>query len=122
MLESCRKGNTTRLTVALAITALALSVPVCSAQAYPGMHATPAGHSRPDAAPDSHEECVFKAIRAEVPLIDQSAPPILGIADVLVLPLMRTASRLIHSFEEFRDTFFVLLPTHERSPPVSFLS
>lgn len=122
MPESCRKGNTARLNVALAIAAVALAVPVCGAQAYPGMHAPPAGHSRPDAASDSREECVFKAIRAEASLIDQNDPPVLSIADVPVLPSMGTASRLSHSFEEFRDTLVLLLPTHERSPPVSFLS
>jgi hypothetical protein len=122
MLESFSKGNTMKLTVAVAVAAVALAASACSAQAHPGMHATPAGHSRPDAAPDSHEECVLKAARVSASEVGQSALPILAILNVPDLPLMGIASRLTHSFELFRDPFVLFFPTHERSPPVSFLS
>lgn len=122
MLESFRKGNTMKLTVAVAIAAVALAAPVCSAQAHPSMHTTPAGHSRPNAVPDAHEECLSKAVLGSAPAVGQSTLPILAVFNVPDLPLVGTGNSLIPSFEEFRDPLILFFPTYERAPPISFLS
>ncbi len=117
-----KQRNPVILVAAVAALVVALAASVCSAQALSGMHATPAEHSRPDAAPDAREECLSKAVRAVAPAIGQSALPILDIVDVPDLSLIGPENSLIHSFEEFRDPLVFFSPTHERAPPVSFLS
>ena len=116
------KRNSVKLMVAVAAATVAITASVCNAQVHPDMHAAPVGHSRPDAAPDSHEECVLKAIRVDAPSIDQSALFILAIADVPDLPLIGAKSSFVHTFGDFREPLVGLFPTHERSPPVPFLS
>ncbi len=111
-----------RFAAAAMVLAVALAASVCGVQAHPSMHATPAGHSRPNAAPDAHEECLSKAVLGSAPAVGQSTLPILAVFNVPDLPLIGTDNSLIHSFEEFRDPLVLFFPTHERAPPVSFLS
>ncbi len=116
------KRSPMKLMVAVAAAAVAITASACSAQVHPDMHAAPVEHSRPDAAPDSHEECVLKAIRVDAPSIDQGALFILAIVDVPDLPMNGTKSSFVHTFGDFREPLAGLFPTHERSPPVPFLS
>ncbi len=107
---------------AVAALALALTASACGAEEHSGMHATPAEHSQPNAAPDAHEECLSKAVRTKVPAVDQGAPPVLAILNVLDLPLSGTKILFVHLFEDIQDPLVLSFPTHERAPPISFLS
>ncbi len=108
--------------VAAAALSVALAVTPCSAQEFAGMNAVPAEHSRPDGSPDSHGECLSKAVRADASAIDSNVRPVAAILEIPKFPSGGMESEGTYSPIDNRDPLPVLFHTRERSPPKRFHS